>query len=72
MHIASLCRVHSDTMDITCHPNIFLHVGSPQVPNSDPLVMVLLSNVPWSYRSDAGDSMMDISFLKFCPMVERR
>ena len=26
-----------------------------------------LSNVPWSYRSDAGDSMMDISFLKFCP-----
>ena len=34
MHIASLCRVRSDTMDITCHPNIFLHVGSPQVPNS--------------------------------------
>ena len=29
MHIASLCRVRSDTMDITCHPNIFLHVGSP-------------------------------------------
>ena len=72
MHIVSLCRVRSDTMDITCHPNIFLHVGSPQVPNSDPHVMVLLSNVPWSYRSDAGDSMMDISFLKFCPTVERR
>ena len=43
MHIASLCRVRSDTMDITCHPNIFLHVGSPQVPNPDPLVMVLLT-----------------------------
>ena len=72
MHIASLCRVRSDTMDITCHPNIFLHVGSPQVPNSDPYVMVLLSNVPSSYRSDEGDSMMDISFLKFVRRFERR
>ena len=53
-------------------PFIFLHVGSPQVPNCWSACHGTVSNVPWPYRSDAGDSMMDIRFLKFYPTIERK
>ena len=53
-------------------PFIFLHVGSPQVPNCWSARHGTVSNVPWPYRSDAGDSMMDIRFIKFYPTIERK
>ena len=41
MHIASLCRVRSATMDITCHPSSSFMLGRHRCLTVDPHVMVL-------------------------------
>ena len=46
MHIASLCRVRSATMDITCHPSSSFMLGRHRCLTVDPHVMVLLVTFP--------------------------